>query len=47
MGARGTSVDLRGAHEAGGVPRRGVPSWEAQDSRDVHSKSIRLLSFQK
>ena len=32
-----------------GVPRgaRPTPSWAARDSPDVHSKSIRLVSFQK
>ena len=33
----------RGAHPGGAPP----PSWAARDSPDVHSKSIRLLSFQK
>ena len=37
----------RGRGRAQGGRARPPPSWEARDSPDLHSKSIRLLSFQK
>ena len=50
-GCKGYVGGPPGCSRGRGARPRGVgsppPSWAARDSPDVHSKSIRLLSFQK